>query len=171
MYNFRVNGLRSWDRRGVRLWLGRTCLIGKDNLKIFKLILTIFILSIPTIIIFLVLYLIGGKKTEIVPIIFFCIWMLHYSQRTFIFPFLIKAKQPMPVAIVSFGLIFNGINTYLQARWIYTFSPSYPLSWILSPSFIIGLIIFFTGFIINLHSDRIIRHLRKPGETEYKIPY
>ncbi|MHA1197628.1 MAG: DUF1295 domain-containing protein [Promethearchaeota archaeon] len=26
------------------------------------------------------------------------------------------------------------------------------------------------GFIINIHSDHIIRNLRKPGETEYKIP-
>ena len=31
--------------------------------------------------------------------------------------------------------------------------------------------IFFIGIIINLHSDKIIRDLRKPGETEYKIPY
>ncbi len=69
------------------------------------------------------------------------------------------------------GFVFNGINSYLQARWIYTFSPLYPITWLLNPFFIAGVIIFFIGFIINLHSDYIIRHLRKPGEKEYKIPY
>jgi protein-S-isoprenylcysteine O-methyltransferase Ste14 len=97
--------------------------------------------------------------------------MVHYGQRTFIFPLLIKGKQPMPISIIIFGILFNGINTYLQGRWIYTFSPPYLVNWLFSPLFIIGLIIFLSGFIINLHSDHIIRNLRKTGETEYKIPY
>jgi len=33
-----------------------------------------------------------------------------------------------------------------------------------------GAALFLTGFVINLHSDRILRHLRAPGETEYRIP-
>lgn len=33
-----------------------------------------------------------------------------------------------------------------------------------------GIIIFFAGFAINIHSDHILSHLRKPGETGYKIP-
>ena len=130
-----------------------------------------FIMEIPTVAIYLIIYLIGDRKTNLVSIIFLIIWMAHYGQRTFIFPFLIRAKQPMPVTIILFGLMFNGINTYLQARWVYKLSPIYPSDWLLSPFFIIGLSIFIAGFIINLHSDRIIRNLRKPGEMEYKIPY
>ena len=34
-----------------------------------------------------------------------------------------------------------------------------------------GIAIFLLGFTINLHSDHILRALRRPGETEYKIPY
>lgn len=30
---------------------------------------------------------------------------------------------------------------------------------------------FLSGMIINLHSDSILRNLRKPGESGYKIPY
>jgi 3-oxo-5-alpha-steroid 4-dehydrogenase 1 len=97
--------------------------------------------------------------------------MAHYGQRTFIFPFLIRTKEPMPLTIITFGFLFNGINTYLQARWIYTLSASYPNDWIFSPFFIVGVSIFLLGIIINLNSDHIIRNLRKPGETEYKIPY
>ena len=29
---------------------------------------------------------------------------------------------------------------------------------------------FVAGMIINIHSDHILRNLRKPGETGYKIP-
>ena len=130
-----------------------------------------FLMEIPTVILFLIFYLLGERKTNIVSILFLIIWMVHYGQRTFIFPLLIRAKQPMPVTIIIFGLIFNGINTYLQARWIYTLSAPYPSNWIFSPFFIAGLIIFSIGFIINLQSDHIIRNLRKPGETEYRIPY
>ena len=130
-----------------------------------------FIMEIPTVVIYLIIYFLGERKTDVISMVFLFIWMLHYGQRTFIFPFLIRAKQPMPVTIISFGMMFNGINTYLQARWIYTLSSPYPDDWIISPFFIAGLFIFILGFIINLHSDRIIRNLRKPGETEYRIPY
>ena len=39
------------------------------------------------------------------------------------------------------------------------------------PQFIIGLLIFFTGMIINVYSDNILFLLRKDGNTKYKIPY
>lgn len=130
-----------------------------------------FIMEIPTVVIYLVLFLIGGRTTNIVVITFLIIWMVHYGQRTFIFPFLIRPKQPMPLSIIGFGLIFNGVNTYLQARWVNTISPPYPNEWLYSPLFIIGVIIFASGMIINLHSDYITRKLRKPGENDYKIPY
>ena len=33
-----------------------------------------------------------------------------------------------------------------------------------------GLVMFISGLIINIHSDHILRNLRKPGETGYRIP-
>ncbi|MEJ2252675.1 MAG: 3-oxo-5-alpha-steroid 4-dehydrogenase, partial [Candidatus Lokiarchaeota archaeon] len=103
-------------------------------------------------------------------IIFSVIWMIHYVQRTFIFPFLIRGKSKMPIAIMSFGFIFNLVNTYLQAKWIFKFSPLYKVSWIITPFFISGIIIFFSGYLINIQSDYIIRNLRDPGEKRHKIP-
>ncbi|MFW9949684.1 MAG: DUF1295 domain-containing protein [Candidatus Thorarchaeota archaeon] len=130
-----------------------------------------FIMEIPTVIIYVIFFFISDRKTDLIPIVFLTIWMVHYCQRTFIFPFLIKPKQPMPLSIISFGLIFNGINTYLQSRWVNSLSEPYESKWIMTPFFIIGIIIFLIGLVINLHSDSIIRKLRKPGEQEYKIPY
>ena len=37
----------------------------------------------------------------------------------------------------------------------------YPLSWLYSIQFVGGMIIFFTGFIINISSDNILFKLRK----------
>lgn len=31
--------------------------------------------------------------------------------------------------------------------------------------------LFFAGFVVNLHSGYIIRHLRKPGDTQHYIPH
>ncbi len=130
-----------------------------------------FLMEIPTVIIYFIYYIIGDNTIGLINQFFLFIWMLHYCQRTFIFPLLIRGKHPMPITIILLGITFNGINTYLQARWLYHFSTPYNNEWFLNPLFILGLLIFFCGFIINLHSDHIIRNLRQPGETEFKIPY
>lgn len=129
------------------------------------------VMEIPTVIIYFIYYIIGDHNIGLMSQIFLLIWMLHYCQRTFIFPLLIRGKRPMPITIIILGITFNGINTYLQARWLYHFSNPYTNEWIINPLFIIGMIIFFIGFVINLHSDHIIRNLRQPGETEFRIPY
>ena len=41
---------------------------------------------------------------------------------------------------------------------------------VISIRFVIGVILFVSGLAINIHSDRILRNLRAPGETGYKIP-
>ena len=38
------------------------------------------------------------------------------------------------------------------------------------PRVVIGTFLFLLGFLINQHSDHVLRNLRKPGETGYKIP-
>jgi 3-oxo-5-alpha-steroid 4-dehydrogenase 1 len=100
------------------------------------------------------------------------LFLLHYFQRSFIFPFLMRGKSTMPVAIMLMGLTFNTLNAYLIGGWLYGQAPAgmYETDWLWSPRFIIGVIIFFTGMAINLHSDHIIRNLRKPGDTKHYIP-
>ena len=70
------------------------------------------------------------------------------------------------------GAIFNVINAYLISGWLFILAPEdrYTLSWLYSPQFIIGALIFIFGMVVNLHSDYIIRHLRKPGDTRHYIP-
>ena len=107
--------------------------------------------------------------------IFFLIFEFHYFQRSFIFPFLLKGKSKMPFAIMILSVIWNLINGYIQGYWLFHLAPQYypdmyTASWVTSPQFIIGTIIFFVGWAINMHSDYVIRHLRKPGDTNHYLP-
>ena len=100
------------------------------------------------------------------------LFLLHYFQRSFIFPFLMRGKSKMPVAVMLMGLTFNTLNAYMIGGWLYGQAPAgmYTTEWLWSPQFIIGIIVFFTGMGINMHSDHVIRNLRKPGDTKHYIP-
>lgn len=109
----------------------------------------------------LVLYILAG------------LFLLHYFQRSFIFPLLMRGKSKMPIAVMAMGMIFNTFNAYLIGEWIYNpvlNGGMYTIQWLWSPQFIIGTLVFFTGMAINLHSDHVIRNLRKPGDTKHYIP-
>ncbi len=105
----------------------------------------------------------------IVGTVFLCLWQLHYIQRTFLFPLLMRGGRGTPVLIVLFSVMFNMMNGWVNGWWLYH-RASYDISWLWDPRFIAGLAVFLAGFIINLHSDQVLRTLRKPGETGYKVP-
>lgn len=131
-----------------------------------------FLMESPVVAAMLLLWLLSDRRGETSLIVMTSIFLLHYVQRSFIFPFLIKGKSRMPVAIMAMGITFNIINAYLIGGWLFYVSPAdtYPVSWLASPLFILGTLIFLAGMAINLHSDYIIRHLRKPGDTRHYIP-
>lgn len=102
------------------------------------------------------------------------LFLLHYFQRSFVFPFLLKGKSRMPVAIMAMGIVFNLLNGMMQAGGLFYFpvSKAYSEGWsyFLAPGAICGLLLFFIGMGINLYSDHVIRHLRKPGDTKHYLP-
>lgn len=121
----------------------------------------------------LLFWLLSPRRWDVAPMVMCFLFLFHYFQRSFIFPMLIKGKSRMPLAIVAMGVIFNLINSYMIGGWLFFVSPAdaYPVSWLRDPRFIIGTLLFLTGMGINLHSDHIIRHLRKPGDTNHYIPH
>jgi steroid 5-alpha reductase family enzyme len=75
----------------------------------------------------------------------------------------------MPLAIVGLALAFNGLNAYLNARWISHFG-RYHADWLTDPRFLLGAALFAAGFWINYTADRTLLRLRRPGESGYGIP-
>lgn len=126
----------------------------------------------PVFVAMILLWICSPRRGEAAPDVMASLFLLHYFQRSFVFPFLIKGKNRMPLAIVAMGITFNLVNAYLIGGWFFYVSPpdAYPVSWLGSPLFILGTILFFAGMGINLHSDYIIRHLRKPGDNAHYIP-
>ncbi|MGL4393902.1 MAG: DUF1295 domain-containing protein [Brevinema sp.] len=127
----------------------------------------------PSSIIFLVYLLLNRETLTKETIILFVIWQIHYFYRSFIYPFKAPNKKRMPVALMMSALIFQLVNTYFQASWVYIYAPKdlYASGYLTSWHFIVGVVVFFIGTFINRQSDNILRSLKKPGETEYKIPY
>ena len=99
------------------------------------------------------------------------LFLLHYFQRSFVFPLLMRGNSKMPVGIVLMGLLFNCINAGLIGAWLFREAPEgYYEGWFAQPCFWAGLLVFFAGMFINLQSDHIVRHLRKPGDKRHYIP-
>eukprot|EP00466_Bigelowiella_natans_P001086 jgi/Bigna1/136171/aug1.32_g10879 len=93
----------------------------------------------------------------------------HYFNRTCIYPLLIRGgkKTPVEVMLLAFGFcVWNGYN---QTTWLMQ-SHVYGAEWVNDFRFVGGLILAATGMAINVHSDHILRNLRKPGETGYRVP-
>ena len=126
----------------------------------------------PVFIAMILLCVFSERSTNIVCLIFLILFEIHYFQRSFIFPFLIRGKSVMPLSVILMGVVFNTLNALMQGGWIFYVAPEnmYEMSWLTTPQFIIGTLIFISGMIINIHSDYIIRHLRKPGDTKHYLP-
>lgn len=130
------------------------------------------LMEAPVFFAMLALWLCSPRRGEPALIVMTSLFLLHYFQRSFIFPLLIKGKSRMPLSIILSGVIFNLLNAYMIGGWFFYLkpAPAYPVSWLWSPLFILGVIIFFIGMAINIHSDAIIRRLRRPGDTGHYIP-
>jgi 3-oxo-5-alpha-steroid 4-dehydrogenase 1 len=107
------------------------------------------------------------STVTIVIALLFCV---HYFNRSFVFPFRLHTKgKKMPVMIVASAICFNLINVSALGYWLEHFAV-YPGNYLSDPRFIGGIILFITGAVINGHADNRLIQLRKPGETDYKIP-
>lgn len=130
------------------------------------------LMEAPSFIAMLLFWLLSDRADRPALIVMALLFEIHYFQRAFIFPLLIRGKSRMPLAIILMGVLFNVINSYMIGGWLFYVSPAglYPAEWLASPQFIVGSLVFLAGMFINLQSDHIIRHLRKPGDTRHYIP-
>ena len=129
------------------------------------------VMESPVFILMCVLWAASDRMLQAAPLTLFLLFQAHYLQRAFIFPLLIRGNSKMPLGIVLMGTLFNTLNALMQGGWIFYVSPAdYYDGWFAKPYIYIGGALFLAGMVINLHSDYIIRHLRKPGDTRHYIP-
>jgi 3-oxo-5-alpha-steroid 4-dehydrogenase 1 len=130
------------------------------------------LMEAPVFIAMLVLWLCSDRRDDIVRLAFLFLFELHYFHRSFVFPFRLRGNNVMPLSIIVMGVTFNVLNALMQGGWIFYFSPAdyYGRDWLSDPKFIAGFLIFIIGMYINIHSDDIIRNLRKDGDSRHYLP-
>ncbi|CAB1440105.1 unnamed protein product [Pleuronectes platessa] len=112
----------------------------------------------------------SSAKTSLLPNqLLIAMYFCHYVQRSLIYPFLIRGGKATPVISFALAFVFCVFNGYMQIRYLSHYA-EYPAHWVTHPCFITGAVLWLVGYLVNVHSDHILRNLRKPGETGYKIP-
>lgn len=138
-----------------------------------------FLMELPATLSFLFFFFQGQNRFEAVPLFFLGIWLIHYGNRGFIFPLLMRMakgqKGSFSVMIVLAGWFVTTLHGYLNAVFISQLSEHLTNDWFTDPRFIIGMTIYAFGYLMNLHSDNIIRNLRSKKEVAegakvYRIP-
>ncbi|CAM6086154.1 unnamed protein product [Calypogeia fissa] len=114
----------------------------------------------------------GENKLEFVPLVLLRLFQFHYFNRTLIYPIRMKVQgKGIPLVVVLCAFFFNLYNGYLQGRWLSHYGSYHDRSWLTTPQFLIGTLVFFTGFAINFWSDHILLSLRADEhDRSYKIP-
>ena len=95
----------------------------------------------------------------------FALWVLHYLHRGFVHPFVMKYSE----ATVDVGIMVGGMFPNLcvcSAVALHLRYVPYPDCYACDPRFIIGLVLFVTGFVINRWADWHLRCLRVQRDRE-----
>ncbi len=124
------------------------------------------LMEIPVLFTFLVIYGTSDRKSSPVSLVLLVFWVAHYLHRSLIYPFRLHGSRPnITVSIVAMGAVFNVGNGYLNGRYLFTLGPPLEATWLYDPRFVVGALLFWCGYALNQHSDRILIELREPGET------
>jgi len=113
----------------------------------------------------------GRTAPNTITFIFWSLWIVHYFNRSVIYPLRQRDhKKKMPVMIMGSAIFFNFMNGFVNGYFLGNYGNLYTDTWLSSPFFWIGIAVFLSGMFINIQSDNILLNLRKPGEIGYKIP-
>ncbi|MEQ2199193.1 3-oxo-5-alpha-steroid 4-dehydrogenase 2, partial [Xenoophorus captivus] len=82
---------------------------------------------------------------------------------------LLTRGRPMPLKIIFSSIVFCSLNGFLQGHYL-LHCAQFQHTWLRNTRLFAGVLVFSIGLTINIHSDHILRNLRKPGEYVYRIP-
>jgi protein-S-isoprenylcysteine O-methyltransferase Ste14 len=101
----------------------------------------------------------------------FALWQIHYVYRSFLYPVLMRSSpHTVPVLLVALGMSFNVANSYTNGWTLFRGLGAPGLDGSATPRFLLGLLLFAAGFAAHAWSDGVLRGLRRPGETGYRVP-
>jgi len=139
-----------------------------------------FVQELISPVVYVLCFIRNGSTQFSPPALIFCaLWICHYFNRTVVYCWQRPYMAESTVLVMTLAILFNVVNGYLcgteagsmaphlQAEWSAWRSPFYriPLR------ILVGLLLFICGAVINIHSDLILKNLRKsPEDRSYYIP-
>ncbi len=130
-----------------------------------------FLMEIPSLVIFFGFFINGKAEKNVVAWIIAGLYLIHYVNRSLIYPFRIRTKgKEMPVIIVLMAVFFNIVNGSLLGYYLGNLQTGYTAEWLTDFRFLSGLVLFIAGMTINIFADEKLIHLRKNSSNGYKIP-
>jgi 3-oxo-5-alpha-steroid 4-dehydrogenase 1 len=137
-----------------------------------------FLMELPSTLSFLYFYLAGPRRGELVPLVFAAVWLIHYANRGFIFPALMRVprgqKKSFSLLVVVTGWAVTTVHGYLVGAYLSSFG-RYGSTWLTDPRFLVGIGVYYAALAGNIHADAILRNLRTrrevlSGSAPYRIP-
>jgi protein-S-isoprenylcysteine O-methyltransferase Ste14 len=129
------------------------------------------LMELPSLIVFILCFLLGPNQVQPVTWIFFALYVSHYTNRSVIYPWRTRTSgKEMPLIVALLAVCFNLVNGFINGYYFSAFSRVYTWDWLIDIRFILGMILFAGGVFLNWWSDQILLNLRKGGKKGYYIP-
>jgi protein-S-isoprenylcysteine O-methyltransferase Ste14 len=124
------------------------------------------IMEIPVFIIVLAYLILRFQNIDLSTKILMALFLLHYFNRCFIYPFRLQSKKKnMPLTVALSAVFFNLVNgNVLGISFTSYYSVSYD-----SLAFVGGCLAFLSGMAINILSDETLLKLKRNSDS-YIIP-
>jgi steroid 5-alpha-reductase len=97
----------------------------------------------------------------------FC-FLLHYVNRTIVYPLRMASSQctPMPLSVMLAAFVFCLWNGFNQSLSLIVFTTSSSTTSIFEVRCVVGFLVFLVGFYINVSSDIILINAKKVGDIK-----
>jgi hypothetical protein len=129
-----------------------------------------FLMEVVSLAVFAYLFLSGPAPKSVASWLFFAAWMLHYVNRSLVYPWRTRTTgKTIPLLIVLGAIVFNLVNAGFNGYALGTLY-AYTSDWLADPRFLIGLAIFVAGAATNIRADGRLLALRSGGATGYTVP-
>lgn len=144
---------------------------GSGRLPVPVRVAKIIVMLVPNVVFFTITYFLAGQHFGEAPnVIFFCLYIIHFLERGIVNPLVSryshnKLRLWIPLSVFLSNLFYS----YINAEFIG--SAEYCDNYLYDPRFLVGLVVFIIGFVINRVADYQLVCLRKSRtETGYFIP-
>jgi 3-oxo-5-alpha-steroid 4-dehydrogenase 1 len=92
------------------------------------------------------------------------LFVIHYSYRAILFPFLNPAMSPLHILIFLFGLVFQLVNGMCIGAWLAAYGPTTKQAWdeqVSTFQFVLGISVLYLGLAANFYHDDELREIRR----------